>query len=98
MVTGKSAVSAAVPSVEGLRIAQTGFRGTAGEGSGGKERTGFHRRRNASAKPEIPVDESALDVQLTPEDLSDLEAEFSKLKVHGGRMNEMQMQIVERAG
>jgi hypothetical protein len=44
------------------------------------------------------VDESALDVQLMPEDLSELEAEFSKLKVHGGRMNEMQMQIVERAG
>jgi hypothetical protein len=44
------------------------------------------------------MNESALAVQLTLEDLSELEAEFSKLKVHGGRTNEMQMQIVERAG
>ena len=39
----------------------------------------------------------ALDVLLTPGDLSELEAEFSKLRVHGGRMNEMQMQVVDRA-
>ena len=39
----------------------------------------------------------ALDVLLTPGDLSELDAEFSKLRVHGGRMNEMQMQVVERA-
>ena len=55
VVSEKSAVSAAVPSLEGLRMAQTGFRGAAGEGSGGKERTGFHRGRNASAKLEIPA-------------------------------------------
>jgi diketogulonate reductase-like aldo/keto reductase len=40
----------------------------------------------------------ALDVQLTPADLSALDADFSKLTVHGGRMNEMQMRAVERAG
>jgi aryl-alcohol dehydrogenase-like predicted oxidoreductase len=40
----------------------------------------------------------ALEVQLTPADLSDLDADFSKLTVHGGRMNEMQMRQVERAG
>jgi aryl-alcohol dehydrogenase-like predicted oxidoreductase len=40
----------------------------------------------------------ALDVQLTPADLAALDAEFSKLTVHGGRMNEMQMRAVERAG
>jgi aryl-alcohol dehydrogenase-like predicted oxidoreductase len=40
----------------------------------------------------------AIDVQLTPADLSELETEFSKLKVHGGRMNEMQMQVVDRTG
>jgi aryl-alcohol dehydrogenase-like predicted oxidoreductase len=40
----------------------------------------------------------ALNVRLTPADLSELEAEFAKLTVHGGRMNEMQMQMVERAG
>jgi aryl-alcohol dehydrogenase-like predicted oxidoreductase len=39
-----------------------------------------------------------LDVRLTAEDVSQLDAEFAKLTVHGGRMNEMQMQIVERAG
>ena len=40
----------------------------------------------------------ALDVQLTAADLSALDADFSKLTVHGGRMNEMQMRAVERAG
>jgi aryl-alcohol dehydrogenase-like predicted oxidoreductase len=40
----------------------------------------------------------ALDGQLTAADLSALDADFSKLTVHGGRMNEMQMRIVERAG
>ena len=38
----------------------------------------------------------ALDVQLTPADLSELEAAFSKIKVHGGRMNEMQMKVVDQ--
>jgi aryl-alcohol dehydrogenase-like predicted oxidoreductase len=37
-----------------------------------------------------------LDVQLTPADLGELEAAFSKLKVHGGRMNEMQMKVVDQ--
>jgi len=35
-------------------MTQTGFRGAAGVGSGGKERTGFRRARNGSAKLEIP--------------------------------------------
>jgi aryl-alcohol dehydrogenase-like predicted oxidoreductase len=39
----------------------------------------------------------ALDIALTPADLQALDADFSKLTVHGGRMNEMQMQMVERA-
>ena len=38
----------------------------------------------------------AINVQLTPADLSELESAFSKLKVHGGRMNEMQMQVVDQ--
>jgi aryl-alcohol dehydrogenase-like predicted oxidoreductase len=38
----------------------------------------------------------ALNVQLTPADLSELETEFAKLKVHGGRMNEMQMKVVDQ--
>lgn len=38
----------------------------------------------------------ALNVQLTPADLSELETAFSQLKVHGGRMNEMQMQVVDQ--
>jgi aryl-alcohol dehydrogenase-like predicted oxidoreductase len=37
----------------------------------------------------------AINVELTRADLSELEIEFSKLKVHGGRMNEMQMKVVE---
>jgi len=40
----------------------------------------------------------ALDVELTPADLRALDGDFSKLTVHGGRMNEMQMRMVERAG
>jgi aryl-alcohol dehydrogenase-like predicted oxidoreductase len=40
----------------------------------------------------------ALDFQLTAADLSALDADFLKLTVHGGRMNEMQMRAVERAG
>ena len=38
----------------------------------------------------------ALDVQLTPADLSELAAAFSQVEVHGGRMNEMQMRIVDQ--
>ena len=38
----------------------------------------------------------AINVQLTPADLSEIETAFSKIKVHGGRMNEMQMQIVDQ--
>ena len=38
----------------------------------------------------------ALNVQLTPADLSELETEFAKLKVHGGRMNEMQLKVVDQ--
>ena len=38
----------------------------------------------------------ALNVQLTPEDLREIETEFSKLTVHGGRMNEEQMKVVDQ--
>ena len=38
----------------------------------------------------------AINVQLTPADLRELETAFSQIKVHGGRMNEMQMQVVEQ--
>jgi aryl-alcohol dehydrogenase-like predicted oxidoreductase len=38
----------------------------------------------------------AINVQLTPADLRELETAFLKIKVHGGRMNEMQMQVVEQ--
>ncbi len=38
----------------------------------------------------------AINVHLTPADLSELETEFLKLKVHGGRMNEMQMKVVDQ--
>ena len=40
----------------------------------------------------------ALEINLTAAELSALDADFSKLTVHGGRMNEMQMRAVERAG
>jgi len=38
----------------------------------------------------------AINVQLTPADLSELEIAFSKINVRGGRMNEMQMQAVDQ--
>jgi aryl-alcohol dehydrogenase-like predicted oxidoreductase len=37
----------------------------------------------------------AIHVELTPAELVELETAFSRIKVHGGRMNEMQMQVVE---
>ncbi|MES2688535.1 MAG: aldo/keto reductase [Pseudomonadota bacterium] len=37
----------------------------------------------------------AIDVQLSGADLREIDSTFSKLKVHGGRMNAMQMQLVE---
>ena len=37
----------------------------------------------------------AIQVQLTPADLRELDTALSALKVHGGRMNEMQMEVVE---
>jgi aryl-alcohol dehydrogenase-like predicted oxidoreductase len=38
----------------------------------------------------------AIDVQLTPDDLREMDAAFSKIKVHGGRMNEEQMKVVDQ--
>jgi len=37
----------------------------------------------------------AINVQLTPADLRDLETAFSVITVHGGRMNPMQMKVVD---
>jgi aryl-alcohol dehydrogenase-like predicted oxidoreductase len=41
---------------------------------------------------------AANDLQLTPSDLNELDAAFSRITVHGGRMNEMQMQVVDQTG
>lgn len=38
----------------------------------------------------------ANDVQLTPADVSELDAEFSRITVQGGRMNDMQMRMVDQ--
>jgi aryl-alcohol dehydrogenase-like predicted oxidoreductase len=38
----------------------------------------------------------AIDVELTPADLQAMETTFSKITVHGGRMNEMQMHQVDQ--
>jgi hypothetical protein len=38
----------------------------------------------------------ANDLQLTPADLNELDAAFSRVAVHGGRMNEMQMRVVDQ--
>jgi diketogulonate reductase-like aldo/keto reductase len=39
----------------------------------------------------------ALRVELSGDDLEQLEAEFAKLTVHGERMNEMQMGLVDHS-
>src|SRR5579864_3514707 len=39
----------------------------------------------------------AINVQLTPADLGEIDTAFSKIKVHGGRMNEEQMKVVDKA-
>jgi aryl-alcohol dehydrogenase-like predicted oxidoreductase len=38
----------------------------------------------------------AINVQLTPADLREIETAFSKINVHGGRMNEEQMRYVDQ--
>ena len=38
----------------------------------------------------------AINVQLTPADLREIDTAVSKIKVHGGRMNEEQMRIVDQ--
>ena len=38
----------------------------------------------------------AVNVKLTPADLREIEAEFSQIKVYGGRMNEEQMKVVDQ--
>jgi len=38
----------------------------------------------------------AIHVQLTPADIHEFETDFSKIKVHGGRMNEEQMKVVDQ--
>lgn len=38
----------------------------------------------------------AINVELTPADLGEIEGALSKIKVHGGRMNEEQMEVVDQ--
>ena len=39
---------------------------------------------------------AAINVQLTSEDLQQIDSALSKIKVHGGRMNEEQMKVVDQ--
>ena len=38
----------------------------------------------------------AIDIQLAPGDLREIDTAVSKIKVHGGRMNEQQMKVVDQ--
>jgi aryl-alcohol dehydrogenase-like predicted oxidoreductase len=38
----------------------------------------------------------AINIQLTPADLREIDSAISKIKVHGGRMNEEQMKVVDQ--
>lgn len=49
-------------------------------------------RPNPVISPETNQDYSVT----TPADIRELETEFAKLKVHGGRMNKMQMETVDQ--
>jgi aryl-alcohol dehydrogenase-like predicted oxidoreductase len=40
----------------------------------------------------------AIDVQLTPADLREIETALSKIEVYGGRMNEERMKVVDQTG
>jgi hypothetical protein len=40
--------------------------------------------------------EPAIRLQLTPEDLRKIDSSFSTIEVHGGRMNEEQMKVVDQ--
>jgi aryl-alcohol dehydrogenase-like predicted oxidoreductase len=39
----------------------------------------------------------SINVQLTPADIREIDSAFSKIRVHGGRMNQEQMKVVDRA-
>jgi len=39
----------------------------------------------------------AINITLTPADLIEIESNISKIRVHGGRMNEMQMKVVDQS-
>ena len=38
----------------------------------------------------------AINIKLTPADLREMDSAVSKIKVHGGRMNEEQMKVVDQ--
>jgi len=38
----------------------------------------------------------AVNVRLTPEDLREIDSAFSTIEVHGGRMNEERMKVVDQ--
>ena len=40
----------------------------------------------------------AVNVRLTPEDLREIDSDFSTIEVHGGRMNEERMKVVDQTG
>ena len=39
----------------------------------------------------------AINITLTPADLIEIESNIAKIRVHGGRMNEMQMKVVDQS-
>jgi hypothetical protein len=38
----------------------------------------------------------AVNIRLTPEDLHEINSAFSTIEVHGGRMNDEQMKVVDQ--
>jgi diketogulonate reductase-like aldo/keto reductase len=63
---------------------------------------GFWRRSRGSSQfgtrnpDHLNENLGATRVQLTPEELREIDTAFSKIRVHGGRMNEEQMRIVDQ--
>ena len=55
------------------------------------------RCRAACNIDHLNENEGAINVQLTPADLIEIGTALSEIEVHGGRMNEEQMKVVDQS-
>lgn len=56
----------------------------------------LHRAHPGTRNPDhLRENLAAIDLQLTAAEMAELDSDFAKLVVHGGRMNEEHMKLVE---